>query len=248
MATITRPGEPEAPGPPRRRPWVLEIYRTGVGKKYAMAITGVLGMLYVVGHMVGNLKLYFGPSSAGVEAIDHYGEWLRTIGSPALPHGGFLWIMRVLLGAALLIHVHAAWSLTRMNKRANAPYASERDYIAASWASRTMRWTGIIVLAFIAFHLMDLTWGSANPDFVRGEVRHNMTESFDRVPVAIAYVVANLALGVHLWHGAWSLFQSLGVNNPRFRQWRVWFAWGFAGAVVLGNASFPVAIVTGFVD
>jgi succinate dehydrogenase / fumarate reductase cytochrome b subunit len=247
MATTTRPAQPTAPKPARRLPWLLEIYRTGVGKKYAMAITGVFGMLYVVGHMAGNIKLYLGDTD-GVPAIDHYGEWLRSIGYPALPHGGFLWIMRVLLVGALIVHVHAAWSLTRMNKRANAPFASERDYIAASWASRTMRWTGIIVLAFIAFHLMDLTWGNANPDFVRGAVRHNMIESFTRWPVTIAYVIANLALGVHLWHGAWSLFQSLGVNNPRFKQWRVWFAWGFATVVVLGNVSFPLAIATGIVD
>jgi len=243
MATTTRPADQDAGRPPRPRPWLLELYGTGVGKKYAMAITGVIGMLYVFGHMVGNLKLFLGEDD-----IDHYGHWLRTIGYPALPHGGFLWIMRVVLVGALLLHLHAAWSLTRMNKKANRPYRTERDYVAATFASRTMLWTGIVVLAFIAFHLMDLTWGNANPDFVRGAVRHNMIESFERVPVAIAYILANLALGVHLWHGGWSLFQSLGVNNPRFKRWRNWFAWGFAGAIVAGNVSFPLAIVLGLVD
>jgi succinate dehydrogenase / fumarate reductase cytochrome b subunit len=243
MATTTRPSEPTAPKPARRLPWLIEIYRTGVGKKYAMAITGVVGMLFVVGHTVGNLKLFLQEG-----ALDHYGEWLRYIGYPALPHTVFLWLLRLGLIASLVIHLHAAWSLTRMNKRSNAGYASERDYIAADFAGRTMRWTGIIVLAFIVFHLMDLTWGTVNPDFVRGAVRHNMVESFQRWPVAIAYMIANLALGVHLWHGAWSLFQSLGVNNPRFKQWRVWFAWSFTALIVAGNLSFPIAIVTRLVD
>jgi succinate dehydrogenase / fumarate reductase cytochrome b subunit len=243
MATTTRPVEPTAPKPARRLPWLLEIYRTGVGKKYAMAITGVIGMLFIVGHMVGNLKLFLQKG-----ALDHYGEWLRYIGYPALPHTVFLWILRSVLIVALAIHVHAAWSLTQMNKRANAPYATERDYIAADFAGRTMRWTGIIVLAFLVFHLMDLSWGTIDPHFIRGDVRHNMVESFRRIPVTIAYVVANLALGFHLWHGAWSLFQSLGVNNPRFKKWRVWFAWGFTALIVIGNLSFPIAIVTRLVD
>jgi len=148
---------------------------------------------------------------------------------------------------AVVLHLHAAWSLTRMNKRANAAYVSKRDYVAANFASRTMRWTGIIVLLFIVFHLLDLTWGTANPDFVRGHVYDNVVHSFQRVPVAIAYVVANLALGVHLWHGVWSLFQSMGWSNPRFNKWREWAAWGFAGLIVVGNVSFPIAVQLGVV-
>ena len=125
MATTTRPPEEDADRAPRQRPWLIQLYGTGVGKKYARAITGVIGMLYVVGHMVGNLKLFLGEDD-----IDHYGHWLRTIGYPALPHGGFLWIMRIILTGALLIHLHAAWSLTRMNKRSNQPYASAKLSIA----------------------------------------------------------------------------------------------------------------------
>jgi succinate dehydrogenase / fumarate reductase cytochrome b subunit len=243
MATTTRLPEVNPSNRGRRAPWFVDLYRTAVGKKYVMAITGIVGLAYVAGHMVGNLKIYLGQ-----EDIDHYGEWLRTIGYPALPHGGFLWIMRVLLLAAVLLHMHAAWSLTRMNARADVKYVAKRDYVAANFASRTMRWTGIIVAAFILFHLADLTWGSANPDFVRGSVYHNMVESFSRIPVAVFYVLANLALGVHLWHGLWSLFQSMGWNNPRFNKWREWLAWGLTTVIVLGNVSFPVAIATGIVD
>jgi succinate dehydrogenase / fumarate reductase cytochrome b subunit len=243
MATTTRPPEvnPIKRGP--KLPWFVDLYRTAVGKKYVMAITGLIGLAYVAGHMVGNLKIYLGQ-----EDIDHYGEWLRTIGYPALPHGGFLWIMRVLLVGAVLLHIHAAWSLTRMNGRSDVKYVAKRDYVAASFASRTMRWTGIIVAAFILFHLADLTWGPANPDFIRGSVYHNLVESFSRPLVALFYVIANLALGVHLWHGLWSLFQSMGWNNPRFNEWRSWLAWVTTVAIVAGNVSFPIAIATGIVD
>jgi succinate dehydrogenase / fumarate reductase cytochrome b subunit len=223
--------KPIQPKPGRPAPWFIELYRTAVGKKYVMAITGIIGMLFVIGHMVGNLKIYM-----GAEDIDHYGEFLREILVPILPRTVFLWLLRLGLIGAVVLHVHAAWSLTRLNAKAD------------SFASRTMRWTGIIVGLFILWHLADLTWGWVNGDFVRGAVHHNMVNSMQRVPVALLYIVANLALGVHLWHGAWSLFQSLGWNRPRFNKWRSWFAWGFAATVVAGNLTFPILIVTRVVD
>lgn len=231
--------------PTRRKwPWPLDLYQSAVGKKWAMAVTGVMLLGFVLVHMIGNLKVYLGP-----EEINHYGEWLREIAVPALPRTVFLWLMRGGLIAAFAIHMHAAWSLTRMNRRARpTKYATDRDYVAANFASRTMRWTGIIVILFVVFHLADLTWGSANPDFVRGEVYHNMVESFSRVPVAVAYVVANLALAVHIFHGAWSLFASLGVSNPRLVRFRRHFAAGFAGIILLGNISFPVMVQAGVIS
>mgnify|MGYP006174538975 CR=1 FL=1 len=113
-----------------------------------------------------------------------------------------------------------------------------------------MRWTGIIVLLFVIWHLADFTWGveAVNPDFVRGEVYANVVASFSRPAVGIWYILANLALGVHLYHGAWSLFQSLGINNRRFNHWRRAFATGFAVLIVVGNVSFPVAVMTGIVS
>jgi len=159
--------------------------------------------------------------------------------------------MRFGLVGALLLHLHAAYALTKMNHRARPrSYAGDRDYVAANFASRTMRWTGIIVGLYLLYHLADFTWGveAVNDDFVRGEVRHNMFASLEQWPVAILYVVANLALGVHIWHGCWSLFQSMGWNNPRFNQWRSWFAWGFATVIVLGNVSMPLAIATGAIS
>src|SRR5262249_7811276 len=160
-----------------------------------------------------------------------------------------LWVLRIGLIVALLLHLHSAYSLTVMNHRARpVKYQSHRDYVAANFASRTMRWTGIIVLLFLAFHLADLTWGFANPDFVRGEPYQNLVESLTRLPVAILYIVANIALGIHLFHGAWSLFQSIGSNNPRFNEWRRWFAATFAAIIVVGNVSIPVAIMAGVVS
>lgn len=228
----------------RRRFWALELYRSGVGKKWVMAITGLVLLGYVFFHMLGNLKLYFGAGD-----MNHYAEWLRELLVPFFPRTVTLWLMRLGLIAAFVLHIHAAYALTRMNQRARPDrYAGGRDYVAANFASRTMRWTGAIVGLYVIFHLADLTWGNANPEFVRGDPYGNLVASFEREPVAIIYIVANLALGLHIFHGTWSLFQSLGWNHPRFNRWRVGFARGFASLIVIGNVSFPVAVMTGIVD
>ena len=229
----------------RRGPFLVQLYRSALGKKYVMAITGIIGMGYVFAHMIGNLKVYLGP-----DAIDHYGEWLRTgLLVPIVPETYTLWIMRLVLIAALVLHVHAAYALTVMNRKARPePYASRRDYVAADFASRTMRWTGVIVLLFLAYHLADFTWGTVNPGFERGQVYRNLVASFSQPAVAALYIVANIALGVHLYHGVWSLFQSLGVNGRRIAGARRGFAVAFTALIVLGNVSFPVAVLTGIVS
>ena len=110
------------------------------------------------------------------------------------------------------------------------------------------RWTGIIVLLFLAWHLADFTWGWVNPDYVRGAVYRNLDASLSRLPVAALYVVANIALGIHLFHGVWSLFQSMGWNSPRFNAWRRAIAAGIATAIVVGNVSFPIAVQAGIIE
>jgi succinate dehydrogenase / fumarate reductase cytochrome b subunit len=223
---------------------LLELYRSAIGKKYVMAVTGIVLLGYVLAHMIGNLKVFLGPLDLG-----HYGEWLRTLGEPAAPRTVVLWLMRAGLATAFVLHIHAAYALTVMNHRSRPEdYRTGRDYVAANFASRTMRWSGVIVGLFVLWHLADLTWGWVNPDFVRGDPYHNMVESLSRVPVALLYVVANVALGIHIFHGAWSLFQSLGLNNPRFNAWRLWFARTFAVLIVVGNVLFPVMIQLGVVD
>ena len=232
----------------RRRPFFLDLYSTAVGKKYVMAISGLAMIGFVVFHMIGNLKMYFGQAD-----LDHYAEFLKELLYPIAPKGVVLWILRGGLIAMLVLHLHAAWSLTRLNRHARAvKYQGPRDYQVANFASRTMRWTGIIVLAYLVWHLLDLTFGTVNAigtdgEFVRGEVYNNVVRSLDRPIVAAFYIVANILLGIHLFHGAWSFFQSLGWNNPRFNAWRRGFAVSIATVVVVGNVSFPVAVLAGIV-
>jgi len=236
----------------KRKPFLLDLYSTAVGKKYVMAITGLIGIGFVLVHMIGNLKAFLGlvdHDGALVYDIDVYGEFLRELLVPIVPRTYALWGLRLLLIVALALHLHASYSLTVMNRRARpVPYQSHRDYVAANFASRSMRWTGIIVLLFLAWHLADFTWGWVNPDFVRGAVYRNLDASLSRLPVAILYIVANIALGIHLFHGVWSLFQSMGWNNPRFNRWRRGLAVAIATVIVVGNVSFPIAVQAGIIE
>lgn len=232
--------------PERRRslPWVVQLYRSALGKKYVMAITGVIGIGFVIGHMIGNFKFFL-----GAEQIDLYGEWLReSLGYPLLPHTWTLWLVRLTLIGALVLHVHAAYALTVENRRARPDaYRSRRDYVVADFAGRTMRWTGVIVLLFLVYHLADFTWGTAAlpGEFERGAVYANLVSSFSVETVAVFYIVANVALGVHLYHGTWSMFQSLGLNNERFNRWRHHLAVALSVVIVLGFIVVPVAVMTG---
>ncbi len=227
-----------------RTPWALGLYRSAVGKKQVLAVTGIVLMGYVLLHMVGNLKLYL-----GAESLNRYGEWLREVGEPALPREVLLWSARGVLIVSVVLHIHAAYALTVINRRARPErYRAKPDYVTADFASRTMRWSGVIVALFVVFHLLDLTWGTANPGYVEADVYHNVVASFERWPVALVYVAANVALGLHLYHGAWSLFQSMGWSNRRFNHWRRYFSVGFAAVVTAGNISFPLAVLTGVVS
>jgi succinate dehydrogenase / fumarate reductase, cytochrome b subunit len=242
----------EPPSKKKRKPFLVDFYSTAVGKKYVMAITGIIGIGFVFVHMIGNLKAYLGVISEGDERvydIDIYGEFLRELLVPILPRTYLLWGLRLVLIAAVILHIHAAYSLSVQNRNARSvKYQSARDYQIANFASRTMRWTGIIVALFIVWHLADLTWGWANPDFVRGAAYRNLDASLSRIPVAILYIVANIALGIHLFHGTWSLFQSLGWSNPRFNNWRRYLATGVATIIVVGNVSIPVAVLAGVIE
>jgi succinate dehydrogenase / fumarate reductase, cytochrome b subunit len=236
----------------KKKPFLVDFYSTAVGKKYVMAITGIIGIGFVIAHMIGNLKAYLGVISEGDERvydIDVYGEFLRELLVPIFPRTYVLWGLRLVLIAAVILHIHAAYALSVQNRRARSvKYQSARDYQIANFASRTMRWTGIIVALFILWHLADLTWGWANPDFVRGAAYRNLDASLSRIPVAILYIVANIALGIHLFHGTWSLFQSVGWSNPRFNNWRRYLATGVATIIVVGNVSFPVAVLAGVIE
>jgi succinate dehydrogenase / fumarate reductase cytochrome b subunit len=222
--------------------WFPDLWRSAVGKKAVMAVSGILLFGFVVLHLAGNLKLYL-----GAEAYNGYARFLRTMGEPAVPPGLLLWTFRLLLLAAVVLHIWAAWQLTRIARAARpVPYAVA-SRIHTTYASRTMRWGGVILLLFVIYHLLHLTWGTLHPSFVPGDVYHNVVAGFQVWWVALAYIVAQAALGLHLYHGLWSLFQTLGWNHPRFNLWRNGFAHAFAWIVTAGNISLPVAVLSGLV-
>ncbi|MFO7779267.1 MAG: succinate dehydrogenase cytochrome b subunit [Nitriliruptoraceae bacterium] len=235
-----------ATGSSTRRPFLVELYRSALGKKYIMAITGIVGLGYVLAHMIGNLKLY-----QSAEAFNLYAETLRSLLYPIAPQSAVLNILRLVLVLALIGHVVAAAQLTAMNRRArpeSQKYRSKRDYVVADFAARTMRWTGVIVLLFLVYHLADLTWGWVNPAPAGSTPYEKVIASFSVPAIAGFYLVANLALGAHLYHGVWSLFQSMGWNNRRFNHWRKTLAIAFTVVVVGGNLSFPIAVLTGVIS
>jgi succinate dehydrogenase / fumarate reductase cytochrome b subunit len=219
--------------------WFPDLVRTAVGKKAVMAATGIVLFGFVLGHMLGNLKLYLGP-----EAINSYAHFLRTAGEPAVPAGVLLWAVRLLLIACVLLHVWAAWKLTLVSRAARPVSYVAGTRIHTTYASRTMRWGGVIILLFVVYHLLHFTWGTVHPSFVPGDVYHNVVTGFQVWWVAGFYIVAQIALGFHLYHGLWSMFQSLGWNHPRFNLWRNGFAHAVAWIITLGNISFPVAVLS----
>lgn len=246
----TMPRSGPQPLRPRKRelPFPLNLYQTAVGKKWVMALTGIALLGYVLVHMLGNLHVYEGPVK-----MHQYAEALRDLGGDVLPRTWVLWGLRIGLIAAFVLHIHSAFTLTRMNRAANVSYAdggqgAVQDPVSR-FASRTMRWTGVIVLLFIFYHLADLTWGWWPwVDFVHGDPYHNIVSSLEHIPVALLYIAANIALALHIYHGAWSIFQSLGINNPRFNRARKRFAQGFAAIILIGNLSFPIMVQIGVVD
>ena len=222
---------------------VLSLWDSTVGKKIAMAITGTILILFVLVHMLGNLKVY-----QGAEAFNHYAEGLRTLGEPFFGHSQLLWLLRLGLLAAVLIHIVAAYQLTVRSRAARKHAYKQWDGgLVFSYASRTMKWGGVIILLFVIYHLMHFTFGNAHPDFVHGDPYHNFVVGFRSWPVSLAYIAAMIPLGFHLYHGFWSMLQTLGANNEKYNRMRRPIAAILALAIVLGNISFPVAVLTGIV-
>ena len=220
----------------------LDFYRSSLGKKAVMAVTGVILFGFVLMHMAGNLKMYQGEAK-----YDAYAGGLRELGAPILGHGQALWIARIVLLLAVVFHIHAAVVLTRQSRKARPVAYETLQSVQATYASRTMRWGGFLIFLFVLYHLAHLTAGWAHPDFEEGRVYQNVIVGFQVPWVAIVYVVANLALGLHLFHGLWSFLHTLGLHHPRLDRWRRRFAALFAAVVTLGNVSFPIAVLTGFV-
>lgn len=212
------------------------FYQASIGKKVVMAVTGAVLFGYVVGHLLGNLQIYAGP-----EKINNYATFLH--GTPSL-----LWGTRLLLLICVILHIVASAQLTRLKQEARPIGYVKKQNPHSSYASRTMIWSGVIVAAFVVYHLMDFTFGVTNTSHYKElNVYANVVWGFRRVPVAIAYIVAMLLLGMHLYHGLFSMFQSLGVNHPRYTPWFKRFAAAATAFIVMGNISIPIAVLTGIV-
>lgn len=218
------------------------LTQSSVGKKILMAVTGVVLVAFVIAHMVGNLKVYLGR-----EHFNAYARFLRTVGMPALPESGLLWILRIVLLACVGVHIWASIALTRMSWAARAGRYAKGNDLVFSKASRTMRWGGVALLAFVVYHLLHFTTGTVHPDFSPEDPYHNFVAGFRSVPVSLVYILAMVALAFHLYHGIWSATQTLGIDDPRIEPLRRPVALGIALVVFVGNVSFPLAVLAGVV-
>jgi succinate dehydrogenase / fumarate reductase, cytochrome b subunit len=223
-------------------PGAAHILRSTVGQKIAMALTGVILVLWVIGHMLGNLKAFFGP-----QALNDYAEGLRTIGEPLLGRGQLLWIARIGLIAAAAIHIAAATRLALVSRAARPVGYRKTPHLEVSYASRTMRWGGVIILAYAIYHLLHMTFGSVHPAFVPGDVYHNLVAGFQAWPVVAAYVVATAMLMFHLYHGIWSGLQTLGLSQPRYDGIRRGGSAAIAVLLFVGFISVPLGVLAGVV-
>lgn len=213
------------------------FFGSSIGKKVVMAVTGVMLVGFVFAHMAGNMQLYI-----GAHALDGYGEMLHT-----MLHGAGIWIARAALLGAVVLHIWAAVGLTRMNNAARGVGYREVQHQKSTFASRWMRVSGVVLLVFIVFHLLHFTTGTVHPDFVEGAVYHNVVAGFSVPWVSGFYIVAMLCLAAHLYHGVWSMLQTLGLSHPRYLKARKALAAGVTVLVVGANISFPIAVLTGFV-
>lgn len=209
-----------------------------------MAISGAFMLLYLVLHMVGNLKIFLGP-----EAIDGYAAWLRTILEPAVPFEGTLWLVRAVLTVSIVAHIWSATVLTLRARRARPVRYAVRNKVAGSYAARTMRWGGVIVLLFAIYHLLDLTTGTLNPHGAHLQVYANLRADFtpERWYVTLFYVLAVVSVGIHIRHGLWSGLQTLGWSSNAREKTLKGFSAAFAVMLAAGFLSVPLAVTFGLV-
>ncbi len=235
---------------------VLTLYRTSVGKKVIMALTGAVLVGFVLFHMYGNLKMYQGP-----EEFNRYAAGLREVGYPIFGHSHLLWLARIVLIAAAVGHIWAATSLTIQSRKSVVGHAVSgikrygEKKRQTGYAAYTMRWGGVVILLFVIYHLLHLTFGAVgyapgayrHPEGGEFQVYNNVVMGFQNPLIVGFYIIAMIALGFHLFHGVWSMFQTLGWNNAKYTGLLKALAIAIAAILVIGNISFPIAVLLGFV-
>ena len=213
---------------------LLTFWRSTIGKKVVMGVTGLIGLGFVIGHMAGNLQAF-----SGAEKIDAYGALLHG------PLHEILLVARVVLILAVILHVVAAYQLTMISRAARPiDYAARKPQVS-TLASRTLRWGGVLLLVFIVFHILHFTIGSVHPAFVEGKVYQNLASGFEVKWVAVFYLVAMIALGMHLFHGAWSSLRTLGLAQQKAEPLRRYLPIALAVIISLGFAAIPLAFLLG---
>jgi succinate dehydrogenase / fumarate reductase, cytochrome b subunit len=213
---------------------VLKFYRSTIGKKLLMAVSGIILTGFVLVHMSGNLLVFKGPA-----AINSYAATLKH-------NALILWGVRGTLLVALIVHVVAAAQLTRVANEGRPVSYARYEPEASTLASRTMRWGGVAILLFVILHLLHFTTGTIHPDFIAGDVSHNVRSAFSRPLIAGLYTAAMIALGLHLYHGVWSVFQTLGIRNPTVGAVKRKVAGALALIIYVGFSLVPLAGLLGY--
>lgn len=254
MAVPTAPSAPPRPEPvprpvprvvtsahPRTGSRLLRLYRTTIGKKAVMAVTGIVFLLFLVAHMIGNLKIFLGKAE-----YNNYAAWLRTMGSPAIPANWGLAIVSVILGICVVLHIGSAVELALRARRAR-PVRYYGGRPKQGYASRTMRTGAILVALFIVYHLLDLTFRVVNPKGIAGDPYDNVVADFQNPLVTAFYVICLIVLGFHIRHGVWSALQTLGRSNARRQRAINVFAVVFSVLLIGGFLAVPFGVVIGVV-
>ncbi len=211
----------------------LGFYESTLGKKILMAVTGIILFLYLVAHMLGNLQIFMGEAQ-----INKYAHLLHA-------SAAFLWFARSVILFCVGVHIVAAFQVWWRSRQARPIAYKVFNPPAVDYAAKTMVWSGPIIGAFIVYHLLHFTVGNVHPQFVDLEPYHNVITGFQHTPVAVAYIVALLMLGFHLYHGLWSLFQTLGLDHPKFGPWRRPLAIVLSVVVIGGFISVPLSVIAG---
>ena len=212
----------------------VHFYGTTVGKKAVMAVTGVVLFGFLIGHMAGNLQFFLGR-----EVMNAYAEKLHALGP-------LLWAVRIALLVAVALHIHAAVQLAMLQRTARPVGYAKFQPQGSTYAARTMYWSGPIIAFFIVYHLLHLTTGTVHPSYEYLNAYDNLVIGFRQPIVSIFYIIAMILLGLHLYHGLWSMFQSLGFAHPRYTPKIKAFAKLFTFVIVLGFIAVPIAILGGF--